>query len=83
MMLGLIIESGQAYYGVGQSTQAYTVLSHFRITVYLGCVVYWILALWRDAAPSQALTETMRAQLFILQRKVECDLQSLRSRREL
>jgi hypothetical protein len=83
MMLGVIIESGQAHFGVGQSTQAYTALSHFRIAVYLGCVVYWILALWRDAPPSQALTEKMRAQLFTLQRKVEYDLQSLRSRREL
>jgi hypothetical protein len=82
-MVCVVIETGHTYLGVGQSTQAYTALSHFRIAVYLGCVVYWILALWRDAPPSQALTEKMRAQLFTLQRKVEYDLQSLRSRREL
>jgi hypothetical protein len=82
-MLGVIIESGQAYFGAGQNTQAYTDLSHLRIAVYLGCVVYWIVALWRDAPPSQQLTEKMRAQLFFLQRKVEYDLQSLRSRRGL
>jgi hypothetical protein len=82
-MLGVIIESGQAYFGAGQNTEAYTDLSHLRIAVYLGCVVYWIVALWRDAPPSQQLTEQMRAQLFFLQRKVEYDLQSLRSRRGL
>jgi hypothetical protein len=82
-MLGVVIESGQTYFGAGQNTQAYTALSHFRIAVYLGCVMYWIVALWRDAPPSQQLTEKMRAQLFTLQRKVEYDLQSLRSRREL
>jgi hypothetical protein len=82
-MVCVVIETGHTLLGVGQSTQAYTALSHFRIAVYLGCVVYWILALWRDAPPSQALTEKMRAQLFTLQRRVEYDLQSLRSRREL
>jgi hypothetical protein len=82
-MLGVIIESGQACFGAGQNTQAYTDLSHLRIAVYLGCVVYWIITLWRDAPPSQQLTEEMRAQLFALQRKIEYDLQSLRSRREL
>jgi hypothetical protein len=83
LILGVIIESGQAYFGVGSSTQAYTALSHLRIAVYLGCVAYWIVALWRDAPPAQALTDKMRAQLFTLQRKVEYDLQRLRSRREL
>jgi hypothetical protein len=82
-MLGVIIESGQACFGVGQSTRAYTDLSHLRIAVYLGCVVYWIVTLWCDAPPSQQLTEEMRAQLFTLQRKVEYDLLSIRSRREL
>ena len=82
-MVSVVIETGHTYFGVRQNTQAYTALSHLRIAVYLGCVVYWIVALWRDAPPSQQLTEKMRAQLFTLQRKVEYDLQSLRSRREL
>jgi hypothetical protein len=82
-MLGVIIEAGQAYFGAGQNSRAYADLSHLRIAVYLGCVVYWIVALWCEAPPSQQLTEKMRAQLFTLQRKVEYDLQSLRSRREL
>jgi hypothetical protein len=82
-MLGVIIECGQAYFGAGRNTQAYTDLSHLRIAVYLGCVAYWIVALWREAPPSQQLTEKMRTQLSTLQRRVEYDLQSLRSRREL
>jgi hypothetical protein len=82
-LVNVVIETGHTYFGVRQSTHAYTALSHLRIAVYLGCVMYWIGALWRDAPPSQQLTEKMRAQLFTLQRKVEYDLQSLRSRREL
>jgi hypothetical protein len=82
-MVGVIIESGHTYFGAGQGTQTYTAWSHFRIAVYLSCVVYWIVELWRDAPPSQELTEKMRTQLFTLQRKVESELQSLRSRREL
>jgi hypothetical protein len=82
-IVSVVIEAGHTYFGAGQTTQAYTVLSHLRMAVYLGCVVYWIVALWRDAPPSQELTEEMRAQLFSLQRMVEYDLQSLRSRRGL
>ena len=81
MMLGVIIESGQAYFGVGQSTQAYTALSHFRIAVYLGCVGYWIVALGATRRRESVNRKDAR-QLFTLQRKVEYDLQSLRSRRE-
>jgi hypothetical protein len=79
----VVIETGHTYFGVLQSTQVYTPLSHLRMAVYLGCVVYWIVTLWRDAPPSRELTEKMRVQLFSLQRRVENDLQSLRSRREL
>lgn len=82
-IINVAIETGHTYFGVRQSTQAYTALSHLRIAVYLGCVMYWIVALWRDAPRSQELTEKMRTQLFTLQRKVEYDLQSLRSRRQL
>jgi hypothetical protein len=82
-IIGVAIESGNTYFGAGRNTQVYTALSHFRIAVYLGCVLYWILTLWRDAPPSRELTEKMRAQLFSLQRRVEYDLRSLRSRREL
>jgi hypothetical protein len=82
-MVGVLIESGTTYFGAGQNTQTYTALSHLRMMVYLGCVAYWIITLWCDAPAYQDLTETMRAQLFSLQRRVEYDLQSLRSRREL
>jgi hypothetical protein len=82
-IVDVVIETGHTYFGVRQSTETYTALSHVRIAVYLCCVLYWIVVLWRDPPPSQQLTEQMRAQLSTLQRKVEYDLQSLRSRREL
>jgi hypothetical protein len=82
-MVDVVVETGHTYFGVRQSIQSYTTLSHIRIAVYLGCVLYWIVSLWRDTPPSQPLTESMRAQLFSLQRRAEYDLQSLRSRREL
>jgi hypothetical protein len=82
-MVCVVIETGHTFFGAAQSAQAYTALSHLRIATYFGCLVYWVVALWHDPAPSQELTEKMRMQLFTLQRKVEYDLQSLRSRREL
>ena len=79
----VVIEAGHTYFGVLQGSELYTAWSHLRIAVYLGCVVYWMFALWRDAPPSRTLTEKMRAQLLSLDSKVEYDLQTLRARREL
>jgi hypothetical protein len=79
----VVIEAGHTFFGVLQSTEVYAALSHLRIAVYLGCVVYWVMALWQDAPPSRVLTEKMRAQLITVQKKAEYNLQSLRSRREL
>ena len=77
------IEVAHTYFGVLQGTEIYTALSHLRIAIYLGCVLYWIVTLWPDPPPSEELTETMRAQLFSLRRRVQYDLQRLRSRRDL
>jgi hypothetical protein len=82
-LVDVVIETGHTYFGVRESVQSYTAWSHVRIAVYLGCLLYWIVALWRNAPPSLQLPEKMRAQLFTLQRSLEYDLQSLRSRREL
>ena len=68
-ILGVIIESGQAFFGAGQgNTQAYSSLSHFRIAVYLGCVAYWIVALWRDVPPSEAHGKNARTTVYLAKR---------------
>jgi hypothetical protein len=82
-LISLLIETGHSYFGVGGEAPAFLFLSYVRIAAYLTCVAYWAVMLWREEQPSREMTEEMRERLFTLQRRVEYDLQELRSRKKL
>ena len=50
-LLGVLIETGHSYFGVGRELPAFIVLSHVRMAAYLVCVNYWIISLWRKERP--------------------------------
>jgi hypothetical protein len=79
----LLIATGHSYFGVGRDVPAFVFLSRIRIASYLTCVAYWAVMLWRKEQLSRELTNEMRERLFTLQRRVEYDLQNLRSRKRL
>jgi hypothetical protein len=76
-VLEILIDTGHSYLSAG-SNIAFT-LSQIRMIVYLLCLGYWIVMLWRDAPAPKELPEEMRRQLYLLQRRVEYDLQRLRA----
>jgi hypothetical protein len=80
-MIDVLIESGHNYFGIVQDYRVYHFLSHFRIAAYVGCLCYWILSLWPEEPASRPLSDELRVQLPELQRRVQEDLRSLRSRR--
>jgi hypothetical protein len=80
--MDILVEAGHSYIGVARDTRTYADLSHVRIAVYLACVMYWTVMLWREAPEPRKVTEQMRTQLFTLKGKMEYGLQSLRSRRK-
>jgi len=80
-LLGVLIETGHSYFGVGRELPAFIVLSHLRMAAYLACVTYWVINLWRDERPARRMTPQMRENMFTLQTLVEYDLQNLRSRK--
>ena len=82
-LVSLLIETGHSYFGVGREVRAFVFLSHIRIAAYVACVAYWAVMLWRKEQPSREMTQEMRERLFTLQRRVEYDLQDLRSRKKL
>jgi hypothetical protein len=82
-LVSLLIETGHSYFGVGREVRAFVFLSHIRIAAYITCVAHWVVMLWRKEQPSREMTQEMRERLFTLQRRVEYDLQSLRSRKKL
>ena len=82
-LVSLLIETGHTYFGVGRRVRAFVFLSHIRIASYLTCVAYWAAMLWRKEQPSREMTREMREKLFTLQRRLDYDLQNLRSREKL
>jgi hypothetical protein len=82
-LVSLLIGTGHSYFGVGGEVRTFLFLSHIRIAAYITCLAYWTVMLWRKEQPSREMTEEMRERLFTLQRRVEYDLQDLRSRKKL
>jgi len=80
-VMDFLIETGHSYFGLSQKTGVYHHLSQMRIAVYIACVAYWIVTLWRDAPAPRELSGQMYRELFALQGLVGSQLQSLRSRR--
>jgi hypothetical protein len=75
----IAIEAGHTYLGMDRSVRISAGLSFFRMSVYLLCLLYWIVTLWLDAPAPKELSEDMRRQLFTLQGRVAYDLQKLRA----
>jgi hypothetical protein len=81
-LVSMLIETGHSYFGIGREIPAFVFLSHVRMAAYLGCVTYWMVTLWSEEQPAREMTHEIREGLFSLQRRVEYDLQKLRSRKQ-
>jgi len=62
-MATLALEMVRTYFGLKSDSHVYASLSHLRITLYLICLSYWIITLWRDVAVSSEMPDLMRKQL--------------------
>lgn len=80
-LFGVVLEAGNSYFGLDRDIHAYQVLSRLRMTVYLCCLVFWIVMLWKNAPQSRQLSAELREELAKLQARVEYDLQRIRGRR--
>ena len=76
-----LIEAGHSYFGVGRDTHLYTNLSHVRMTIYLVCVVYWIVMLSLKASDPRPLPDSLRMRLIDLQSRLNIDLEKVRAGR--
>ncbi|MGC2213000.1 MAG: hypothetical protein WA602_07350, partial [Silvibacterium sp.] len=81
-LFGVIIEAGNSYFGLSRNTEVYATLSYLRMTVYLCCLCYWVVMLWRNAPDSREMTMELYQQLARLQARAEYDLQRLRVGRQ-
>jgi hypothetical protein len=75
----ILIEAGHSYSIITPGTPTYVMLSHIRMAVYLVCITYWIVMLWRNAPRPKDLPDEMHRQLSLLQSRVAYDLYRIRS----
>jgi hypothetical protein len=76
-LFGLITEAWHCM--VVWNSPIYQYLTYATQGLYLTCLFYWVVMLWREAPAPQELPEETRRQLFTLQRRVEYDLRKLRA----
>lgn len=80
--LDIALEAAHTLYGTGYRTETDQALSHARMVLYLGCLVYWGVTLWADAPAPRELSVEMRKHLRGLQARVAYDLYVFRGWRK-
>jgi hypothetical protein len=75
----LIFETANTSFGLNGNDQMYGELSRLRMVLYLCCVMYWIISLWRNAPPARRMPDLVRQQVSVINRALESRLDGLRS----
>lgn len=81
-MATLGLETARTYFGLKGDSHVYAHLSHLRITIYLTCLLYWIVTLWRNVEVRRELPDPMRKQLKELSVSSARQVQMLESWRQ-
>lgn len=75
----LIFETVNTSLGLTGNDQRYDQLSRLRMVLYLGCVMYWIVSLWRKAPPARKMPDHVRQQVSVIGQALQSRLEVLRS----
>ena len=75
----ILTEAAHTYLGMDHDARVSSAVSYFRISSYLFTVGYWTVTLWVQAPAPRELPDEMRAQLFVLHRRLESDLGRLKA----
>jgi hypothetical protein len=78
----LIFETINTVFGLPGNGQRYDQLSRLRMVLYLGCVMYWIISLWRNAPPAGRMPDHVRQEVSVIRQALRSRLDGLRSEEE-
>jgi hypothetical protein len=67
------------YVGLKDHGHFYSQISHLETLTYIGCEAFWIVMLWQEAPAPRELPESMRMQIYVLQKRLEYDLIKIRT----
>jgi hypothetical protein len=78
----LVLETANTFLGLGGTGHIYDDLSRIRIAIYLCCVAYWIVALWRNAPPARKIPDHVWQQASTINQMVKIRVEALRQEGE-
>jgi hypothetical protein len=77
----IVVEAGDSYFGMANGTTASMMLTEARMTLYLVCLTYWIITLYRRQPQQERLPEEIESYLVLLREHTTASLETLRGRR--
>ena len=75
----LVFETINTVFGLTGNDRRYDQLSRLRMVLYLCCVMYWIVSLWRKEPPARRMPDYVRQQVSVIGQALQSRLNGLRS----
>lgn len=82
-LLDVAIETVHTVFGQANAPQTHVWLTTCRKLLYLGCLAYWMVTLWRDAPVQHELPQAVQKRLRSLEQQLAYDLYTIRKWRKL
>lgn len=80
--VGILFDITTSWMGWTRQANIIHTLSQVRIAGYLSVLTYWIVTLWQEAPEPRTLSDSVRGQIFQLNRQIEYDLGRIRGWRK-
>ena len=77
----IVVEAGDSYFGMANGTTASMILTESRMALYLLCLCYWIITLYRQQPQQEHLPDEIRSYLLLLRGQTAASVETLRGRR--
>lgn len=77
----ILVEASDSYFGSSTSAPLAILLTRFRMSVYLACIGFWIVMLWRDEPVAGPLPDEVRIRLSSLRSEMAHDLARIKNGR--
>ena len=78
-IFGILADAAHTYFASGTTNEAFNLVSHLRMTLYLSCLAYWIVTLALPQPAPRRMPAHLHQELVALQRRAALTLQLLRT----
>ena len=77
----ILVEASHSYFGSAAGTALALSLTRLRMCIYIACIGFWVVMLWRNETVAEPLPDDVRLRLALLRSELARDLPGIRARR--